>query len=61
MMVLEEPSCNCTTISINDYGYVLYNILRAKAKRFLKLSLPRNYCYCFKTYLHENKFVYCGI
>lgn len=50
MMVLEEPSRNCTTISINDYGYVLYNILRAKAKCFLKLSLPRNYCYCFKTY-----------
>lgn len=50
MMVLEEPSRNCTTISINDYGYVLYNILRAKAECFLKLSLPRNYCYCFKTY-----------
>lgn len=61
MMVLEELLCNCMIILINDYGYVLYNILRVEVKCFLKLSLLRNYCYCFKIYKYENKFVYCGI
>lgn len=50
MMVLEELLCNCMIILINDYRYVLYNILRVKVECFLKLCLLRNYCYCFKIY-----------